>query len=86
MLHTDVSKLSDDKGIACNYSKSLHSCLEVGQVLLIDHGALKLEVSELDEDNENCVTCVIKNDYKLTKEEKNIRFPTSTLDIPCLSE
>jgi len=86
MLHTNIAKLSDDKGIACNYAKSLHSCVDVGQVLLIDNGALKLEVSELDEDNENCVICTIKNDYKLTKEEKNIRFPTSTLEVPCLSD
>ena len=40
----------------------------------------------MDEDNETSVICIIKNDYKLTKEEKNIRFPTSTLDVPCLSE
>jgi len=68
LLHTDFTKMSDAKEISCNYDKSLHSCIDVGQILLIDNGALKLEVSELDEDNENQVICVIKNDYKLTKE------------------
>ena len=64
-LHNDTSKQSDAKSIACNYDKPLHSVVDLGQVLLVDNGALKLEVIELDEDSENVVLCHVKNDYKL---------------------
>lgn len=43
----------------------LNKLVEVGQTILIDEGALKLEVSEVSEDFDYVVVQVC-NDYKLT--------------------
>ena len=65
--------------------QDVFSQVHVGQIIIIDNGALKLEVLELDEDEKEII-CTVKNDYKLSEEKKNIRFPGSSFDCSALSD
>ena len=61
---TDPEECCDEKVIATNYD-ALTKSVEVGQIILIDEGLLKLEVTEVSEDV-NYIQVIVKNDYKLS--------------------
>jgi pyruvate kinase len=48
-MYGDPEKGCDEKTIATNYD-ALTKSVEVGQIILIDEGLLKLEVTEVSED------------------------------------
>lgn len=82
-LYGDADRGCDEKVISTAY-EALTKSVEVGQIILIDEGLFKLEVTEVSEDV-NYVQVQAKNDYKLSGQKK-IRIPDSSLNIPCLSE
>lgn len=48
-MYGDAEKGCEEKVISTNYD-ALTKSVEVGQIILIDEGALKLEVTEVSED------------------------------------
>ena len=85
-LHTDedVEGNVGDDGIgkvACSYTK-LPSAVSVGSSLIIDNGALTLEVTEVHDKH---VACVCKNAYKVG-ENAIIRVPGAVLDMSPITE
>ena len=81
------SVLGTEESFSVNYPQAL-DCLEVGSIILLENGLMKIEVISVDNDdagNRTGVTCKIINGGILG-DKKSLNAPGVKLDIPFISE
>ena len=73
--------IGDEERFSVNHPDALNS-LKVGDIILLENGLMKLEVTSIEDDG---VTCLIKNGGILGN-KKSMSVPGVHLDIPFISE